>query len=50
VLHHFAEFDSARVRADGSTEFGGEEEDRDVLVDPSDACGVDLHDVDGGQL
>ncbi len=50
VLHHLAQPDAAGVRAHGNAVVGGEEEDREVLVDPRDAGGVDLDDVDGAGL
>ena len=46
VLHHLAQADAAGVRADRHAELGRQQQDRDVLVDPADPAGVDLHDVD----
>ena len=46
VLHHLAQADAAGVRAHRHAELGGEQDDGQVLVDPADPAGVDLHDVD----
>ena len=46
MLHHFAQPDSAGMRAHGDAELRGEEQDGEVLVDTPDAAGVDLNDVD----
>ena len=50
VLHGLAQPDSAGVRADRHPELRGEQEVRDVLVDPADAGRVDLHDLHAARL
>src|ERR1700694_4121901 len=47
VLDVLAQAYSAGVGADGDVEFGGEEDDGEVLVDSGDGAGVELEDVDG---
>src|SRR5581483_12272757 len=42
VLHEFAQAHAAGVRADRDAELGGEQQDRQVLVDPADPGGVQL--------
>ena len=46
VLDVFAQADAAGMRADGDAELGGEQDDRERLVDAADAAGVELADVD----
>ena len=46
VLDVLAQADAARVRADRDAELGGEQQDRDRLVDAADAARVELADVD----
>ena len=46
VLDQFAQSDASGVRADGNAVLGGEQQDREVLVDARDPCGVDLDEVD----
>ena len=50
VLDEFAQSYPARVRADRNAVLGGEQQDREVLVDPGDAGRVDLDEVDGPGL
>ena len=50
VLDVFAEADAARVGADRHAELRGHEQDRQHLVDPAHAAGVDLADADGVRL
>ena len=50
VLHQLAQSDAARVRAHRHAELGGEQQDRQVLVDARHARGVDLHEVDRAGL
>jgi hypothetical protein len=47
VLNVFAEANAAGVGADCHVEFGGKEEDGEVLVDAGYAAAVELEDVDG---
>ncbi len=47
VLDVLAETDAASVGADGDIEFGGEQDDGEVLVDAGYAAAVELEDVDG---
>src|SRR5258708_6643636 len=46
VLHQLAQADSARVRADRDAELGGQQQDRDGLVDAPDPDRVELQDID----
>jgi hypothetical protein len=46
VLDVFAQPHPARVRADRQLVFGGHQQHGQHLVDPAQAAGVDLHDVD----
>ena len=50
MLDVFAETDATRMRADGDVEFGGEEDDGEVLVDSGYAATIELEDVDGPGL
>jgi hypothetical protein len=50
VLDHLAQSHAARVGTHRHSELGGQQQDRDVLVDPTDAAGVDLHHVDRPRL
>src|SRR5581483_676935 len=50
MLDHLAEADAARVRAHRHAELRREQQDRDVLVDATDAARVDLDDVQGAGL
>src|SRR5260370_40704895 len=46
VLPQLAQAASARVRADRDAELGGQQQDRDVLVDAPDSGRVELQDID----
>ena len=46
VLDQLAQPDAAGVRAHRDAELGGQQQDRDVLVDPGDPARVDLQHVD----
>jgi len=50
VLHHLAQSNTARVRADWHPNFGGQQQNRDVLVDTTDAGGIDLKNIGGVDL
>ena len=45
MLHDLAQAHAARVRADGDALVGGQQQDRDVLVDAGHAARVDLEDA-----
>src|SRR5947209_19228568 len=47
MLDIFTETNAARVWTDRDAEFGGHEENRQVLVYSADAAGIDLADADG---
>src|SRR5215207_687054 len=47
VLHHLAESDTACVWTDRHPELGGQQQDRDVFVDATDTCRIDLNNVNG---
>jgi len=47
MLHIFAQTYSTRVWADRDAELGSHEENRQDLVYPADATGIDLADADG---
>ena len=50
VTHHLAQADTTGMRAHGHAELRGQQQDREVLVDPAHPGGVDLHDVEGARL
>jgi hypothetical protein len=45
VLNHLAEPDTTRMGADRHPELGGQQQNRDVLVDAAHTCRIDLDDV-----
>src|SRR5215469_13652756 len=50
MLDIFAEADAAGMRADGNAELLRQEQDRQHLVDPAQAAGIDLAEIDGAGL
>ena len=50
MLHQLAQTHPARMRAYRDAELCCQQQDRDVLVDPAHAGGIDLQDVNGAGL